>query len=131
MTLPGSLSNQKFWGKFEAKSLWFINIPDIKGFTENDPDICLFIVKIFFLFLKNDIATNNFLSQVRGYLHGIELYFFLTPFENTVTLPVLLRPDLFLKKNLKNLFGFTNFNRKDDFLNRCVGVVGLCTLVKI
>jgi len=59
------------------------------------------------------------------------LYFFLTPFENTVTLPVLLRRDLFLKKNLKNLFGFTNFNRKDDFLNRCVGVVGLCTLVKI
>jgi len=43
----------------------------------------------------------------------------------------LFRPDLFLKKNLKNLLGLVNFNKNDDFLNRCVGVVGLCILVKI
>ena len=83
------------------------------------------------MFLKNDVTINNFLSHVRGCFCGIELYFFFIPFENTVIVPVLFRPDLFLKKNLKNLLGFTNFNKKDDFLNRCVGVVGLCIRVKI
>jgi hypothetical protein len=73
----------------------------------------------------------NLLSQQIGYVAGIVFIFFLKPFENIVICPLLLRPAQFLKKNLKNLFGFENFNKKVDFLNRCVDVVGLWILIKI
>jgi hypothetical protein len=55
----------------------------------------------------------------------VELYFFFTPLEKTVIEPILFLPALFLKKNLKNLLGLVYFNKKVDFLNRCVGVTGL------
>jgi hypothetical protein len=45
--------------------------------------------------------------------------------------PALFRPALFLRNSLKNLFGLKNFKRKVDFLNLCVGVTGLCFIVKI
>ena len=56
---------------------------------------------------------------------GIVFNFCLNPLESTVICPLLLRPAQFLKKNLKSLFGFENFNKNVDFLNLCVGVIGL------
>ena len=93
--------------------------------------MCLFTVSIFFLFLKNDVTINNLVSQTNGCFCGIELYFFLKPLENTVIQPLLFLPALFFKKTLKNLLGLINFNRYVDFLNLCVGVIGLWIFEKI
>jgi hypothetical protein len=71
------------------------------------------------------------LSHNDGVVIVMVLYFFFNPFENTVTRPRLFLPALFLKKILKNFFILVNFNKKVVFLNRCVGVIGLCILVKI
>ena len=88
-------------------------------------------MSIFFLFLKNDVTINNLVSQINGCFCGIELYFFFKPLENTVIQPLLFLPALFFKKTLKNLLNLINFNKYVDFLNLCVGVIGLCFLVKI
>lgn len=98
---PGNLLNQKFCGKFEAKSFWPRCIPNVSGLIENDPVTCLFTDIIFFLFLKNDKTVNNLLSHIWGYFWGMELILRFDPLEKTVILPILFLPALFLKKNLK------------------------------
>lgn len=60
-----------------------------------------------------------------------DVVFFFKPFEKTVIAPILFLPALFLLKNLKNFLIFLNFNKNVVFLNLCVDVVGLHTLVKI
>lgn len=98
---PGSLLNQKFCGRFEAKSFWPRCIPNVSGLIENDPVTCLFTDIIFFLFLKNDSTVNILLSHTCGYRCGIELILRLDPLEKTVILPILFLPALFFRKNLK------------------------------
>ena len=106
-------------------------MPKTQGFTEKEPEICLFKQSIFFLFLKKETAVINLLSQVINFLSGMELLFFFNPLEKTVIQPKLFLPALFFRKILKNLFGLKNFNKNVDFLNLCVGVVGLWIFVKI
>ena len=129
--LPGSLLNQKFCGRLDENVFWPNCIPKIEGFMENELEICLLNISIFFLFRKKETIVDNLLSHKVGYLCGIELYFFFKPFEKTVIRPKLFLPALFFKKTLKNLFGLENFIKKVDFLNLCEGVTGLCIFVKI
>jgi len=78
-----------------------------------------------------DTVDDKCLSQVTGFTKGTRLVLFLNPLENTVIVPLLFLPELFLVKTLKCFLTFLYFNKKIDFLNRCVVVVGLCTLLKI
>jgi uncharacterized membrane protein len=98
---------------------------------ENEPVICLVIESSFFLFLITALTTDNCLSHKDGVVIAIVLYFFFKPLEKIVTRPKLFLPALFFKKILKNFFTLVNFNKNVVFLNRCVDVVALCTLVKI
>ena len=106
-------------------------MPETKGLIENDPVMCLVIESNFFLFLTIALTTDKRLSHKDGVVIAIVLYFFFIPLENTVTQPKLFLPALFFKKILKNFFTLVYFNKNVVFLNRCVGVIALCTLVKI
>lgn len=69
--LPGSLFTQYFLGKLDVKVFCPIDIPDTKGFIENEPVMCLFNVSNFFLFLNIDVTTVKFLSHLDGQTSGV------------------------------------------------------------
>jgi len=98
---------------------------------EKEPVVCLVIATIFFLLRDIEVTVDILLSQRDSKLLGIVLYLFFIPLLNTVTLPMLFLPALFFKNTLKCLFILQYFIKNVDFLKRCVGVVGLCFLVKI
>lgn len=122
---PGKLFTQNFFGKFDEKVFCPILTPKTNGLIDKEPVICLQIIDNFFLFLMIETTVINLSSQRVGYVVGIVFSFFLDPLEKTVTCPLLLRPAQFLKKILKSLLGFENFNKNIDFLKRCVDVIGL------
>jgi hypothetical protein len=115
----------------ETNVFWFKNIPNTIGLIENDPDICLFRLTIFFLLRIIETTTDKYLSHVKGLNAEVIQFEVLEPFEKTVTLPELFRPELFLTKILKNLLILGYLIKKLLFLNLCVEVVGLYVLIKI
>ena len=100
---PGKLLDQYFFGKLEVNIFWPIQVPDIYGLCEYDPFKCLFNVNSFFFVLNIDVITDILSSHIIGFVDSVIFLFNFLPLENTVTLPILFLPALFLENILKNL----------------------------
>ena len=79
--LPGALFTQKFLGRFDENVYDPNDIPKTTGLIENEPVLCLFNDKIFFLDLKNETQTDIFLSHKEGFIKKTVEVFFITPLE--------------------------------------------------
>ena len=68
--LPGRSFIQNFLGRLDENVDCPKNTPNINGFIENDPVICLLSVNSFFLTRNIDTVVNKYLSHILGCKRG-------------------------------------------------------------